>query len=746
MPYGTTLTSNIIAYSLLGVLSAYYLFQYLDYYPLLPLHELLWNCLVYVTPASLVSALDRRVGKTGALQNHSKSRTFAAKSEAMRHLLGFDARSALLNFQRPRRLSALGNVFKTSTGYALPGLGNWDNSCYQNSVLQGLASLPSVSAFLDQEIPNSQPDEAVPTREALRMLIRKLNDPSNGGKRLWTPAELKSMSSWQQQDAQEYFSKILDEIERETSRSVTYRPTTSGLLDLEDPDIENHKGYQLYSHVSNQAAPRVNHSPEHRILSNRLPEELSTITMRNPLEGLLAQRVGCLNCGYVEGLSLIPFNCITVPLGKQRTYQIETCLDEYTALEHINGVECLKCTLLRQKQQLERLLDPPHPRVGGEEVELEPRLSEALVQSVSTRLKAVMEALENDDFSENTLLKKCQIPTKSRVSTTKTRQAVIARAPKALVLHVNRSVFDELSGTQSKNYANVRFLQDLDLSPWCLGRISTNKDTEMETWNVDPSKSLLSKGDEMRDTGDFLYRLRAVVTHYGRHENGHYICYRESPRNDTSQNKEKDESLWWRLSDDEVSSVSHENVLAQGGVFMLFYENVERSMTKRSQQPNSADSIATEHKVDVITQRVELEEDKITIDADEIASAHENSDTEDHDLPDKRAVSIDPTVDQTKAFTSPRPLTATHSDFSGPQPVTTIAPLPEEAEDVQFSKLRVLDRSMEVPRKTSVSKGSAKVKVQVAPVMRTSGTREKKGSTGSAGDSMASISSMITAN
>ena len=746
MLYGSTLTSNIIAYSLLGVLSAYYLFQYLDYYPLLPLHELLWNCLVYATPASLVSALDRRVRKTGALQDYSKSRTFAAKSEAMRHLLGFDARSALLNFQRPRRLSALSTVFKTSTGHALPGLGNWDNSCYQNSVLQGLASLPSVSAFLDQEIPNPQSDEAAPTREALRMLIRKLNDSSNGGKRLWTPAELKSMSSWQQQDAQEYFSKILDEIERETSRSIAYRPTASGLLDLEDPEIENHKDSQSCSHLSNQASPRVNHYPEHRIQLNRLPEELSGFILRNPLEGLLAQRVGCLNCGYVEGLSLIPFNCITVPLGKQWTYQIETCLDEYTALEHINGVECFKCTLLRQKEQLERLLDPSHSQIGGEEAELESRLSEALVQSVSTRLKAVTEALEDDDFSENTLLKKCQIPTKSRVSTTKTRQAVIARAPKALVLHVNRSVFDELSGTQSKNYANVRFPQDLDLSPWCLGRISTNKDTEMETWNVDPSKSLLSKGDEMKVTGDFLYRLRAVVTHYGRHENGHYICYRESPRSDTSQNEEKDESLWWRMSDDEVSSVSHENVLAQGGVFMLFYENAEWSTTKRSEQPNSADSIATEHKVDVVTQGGELEADRIAIDADEIAAAHDDSEIQDHDLPDKRAITTDPAVDQTKVFTSPQTLTATDFDFSATQPVATVIPVPEEAEVVQVSKLQGLDRSMEVQRKTSVNKGSAKETAQVAPVMRTSGTREKKGSTGRAGGSMASISSMITAN
>ena len=746
MPYAAAFSSNIVAYSLIGVLSAYYLFQYLDYYPLLPPHEFLWNCLVHVTPDSLVSALDRRLKKTGARQGYPELRTFAAKSEAMRHLLGFHPGSALLNFQRPRRLSALSTVFTTSTRHALPGLGNWDNSCYQNSVLQGLASLPSVSAFLEQEVPTSPSDEAAPTREALRSLIRKLNDPSNGGKRLWTPAELKSMSSWQQQDAQEYFSKILDEIERETSRSIAYRPTTSGLLDLEDTEIRTNKGSPSCSHFSSQAALRVNRHPEHQIELSKLPQELSAIIVRNPLEGLLAQRVGCLNCGYVEGLSLIPFNCLTVPLGKQWSYQIEACLDEYTTLEHINGVECFKCTLLRQKQQLERLLDSPHPQEDGEEVGLESRLSQELVQPASTRLKAVVEALENDDFSENTLLRKCQIPTKSRVSTTKTRQAVIARAPKALVLHVNRSVFDELSGTQSKNYATVRFPQDLDLSPWCLGRTSRNRDTEMETWNTDPSKSLLPEIDKMKETEDLLYRLRAVVTHYGRHENGHYICYRESPRSDTSQDEDKDESLWWRLSDDEVSSVSHESVLSQGGVFMLFYEKVECSATKRSEQPNIADSISTKHTVDVVTQGGELEEDKIAMDADEIAPAHEDTGQKDHDLPDTRAITIDPAVSQTKAFTSPQTLVATSSDFSVTQPVATATSLPEETEDVQVSKLQSLDRNMEIQRKTSVNRGPAKETLQVAPVMRTSGTREEKDSTGMAGSSMASISSMISAN
>ena len=63
-------------------------------------------------------------------------------------------------------------------------------------------------------------------------------------------------------------------------------------------------------------------------------------------------------------------------------------------------------------------------------------------------------------------------------------------------------------------------------------------------------------------SSDSQYTLQAVITHYGRHENGHYICYRKTPGSDQ----------WWRISDEDVWKVSEAEVKAQGGVFMLFYE------------------------------------------------------------------------------------------------------------------------------------------------------------------------------
>jgi len=234
---------------------------------------------------------------------------------------------------------------------------------------------------------------------------------------------------------------------------------------------------------------------------------------------------------------MIPFNCLTVPLGSDYSYGLEGCLDEYTKLEEINEVDCAKCTLLRAQQQLQQML--PAQESTDEQCE-ESSVSTKLlslppeIRAMATkRLQAIQKALDEDEFSDKTLNETCQIPKKAHVSSTKTRQAIIGRAPQSLVVHVNRSVFDELTGIQRKNYASVRYPLELDLQAWMLGSEVGGSATQ----------SMLSASSQ---DGSCLYRLRAVVTHYGRHENGHYICYRKHPvslRTEESSGDVDDEEL-----------------------------------------------------------------------------------------------------------------------------------------------------------------------------------------------------------
>ncbi|KAL1388215.1 hypothetical protein HDK64DRAFT_338363 [Phyllosticta capitalensis] len=512
--------------------------------------ENLWNIFVHIMPAPLVFALGQPSFSLG--EDDGSASTFAAKNEVLRKLFGLDGFGMLKAISGDRTLRTYGTMINSKDAVP-PGLGNWDNSCYQNSVIQGLASLPCLQRFLLQGMTSFDGLASDSTNGALLDTVQKLNNPEYHGRHLWTPAKLKNMSSWQQQDAQEYFSKVLDEIDREILRASRQSRNVAG---LEDAPLTEEKAVA---------------DPVRRPNYSAFPENL-----RNPLEGLLAQRVGCMNCGHTEGLSMIPFNCLTVPLQKDWGYgcDIRDCLNEYTKLEPIEGVECASCTLLKAEENLKNLLENAgEPGSPGME-----KVKETSIQ----RLQAVQHALGDEDFSDNTVLKKCHIPRKNWVQSTKSRQAVIGRPPKALVIHVNRSVFDEMTGVQRKNYAHVSFPEILDLGPWSLGSgeqpaYLKELNGHSEIWSTNPSESMISS-NYLFEEPKLPYQLRAVVSHYGRHENGHYVCYRKHPFNtpdfEKKSGEEDDEQQesWWRQSDEDVSRVSKDDVLAQGGVFMLFYE------------------------------------------------------------------------------------------------------------------------------------------------------------------------------
>ncbi|KAI0911201.1 cysteine proteinase [Ustulina deusta] len=566
--------------------------------------ELLWDLIVAATPARLLYALDRWLHPPIFPVPESKlsvqSSSHAAKSDVLRRILGMDSPNSIIN-----AVAHAGETIKSLSSIKLkriidqpPGLGNYDNSCFQNSILQSLSSLKPFPAYLasaleDAEAVNDNRDSS--SVATLRDLLSKLVDSRNNGVTLWTPKKLKSLDTWQQQDAQEYYSKILDEVDKEVTKVAIaqYRPSGLEAAGLRDDTVESQhsddSGYQSLSSLGKPAS--------------------EARTTKNPLEGLVAQRVACVQCSYSEGLSMIPFNCITLNLGVgQGAHDLYERLDSYTALESIEGVECAKCTLLKIQRLLNIIVDRSK-EVGS----LEATLREPLA-----RLEAVKQALEDEDFEEQTLGDKCRISKQHRVSSTKTKQMVIGRPPSSLAIHINRSVFDENTGQMFKNLAAVRFPSTLDLGPWCLGSAGpyapNDSDADLssqanqgieEQWTSDPKSSMVAGDLNPSKISGPIYELRAVITHQGRHENGHYVCYRKHPcqvdsaeddsngedvlpkedqakhdqdgKRDSQPEITGQDSKWWRLSDETVWEVTEESVLAQGGVFMLFYDCVDQN-------------------------------------------------------------------------------------------------------------------------------------------------------------------------
>ncbi|KAF4511134.1 hypothetical protein G6O67_002957 [Ophiocordyceps sinensis] len=579
------------------------------------LENFLWDSFIFVIPAPLLFAVDGRINPSSPRQRtlyDTRQSTHAAKSEAMSRLIGVDRRRRVLASMaqaRTRALSVTGSGFQRP-----PGLGNRDNSCYQNSILQGLAALQSFADYLSAcvRVVDSQEDGG-DVAQTLRALIGDLNEPSNNGKTIWTPSMLKSMSTWTQQDAQEYFSKMLDDIDRGVAKAVK--------------ETRRYSGFEADCGKDDAAASQ--HSDDSGYQSLSASPDLSAIrSLRNPLEGLLAQRVACVACDYAEGLSMIPFNCLTLSLGLDKNrHDLFERLDAYSRVESIEGVECPKCTLLKAQRLLTKLIERLQGSGAPSEQLAEPR----------RRLGAVESALEEDDFGEETIAENCKISSQCKVSSTKTKQIVIARPPQSLAIHVNRSVFDPTTFDMMKNSAPVSFPLTLDLGPWCLGSSETQgalcamektaDDTDMgeERWQLGPTASMIA-GDvrPSRLTGP-IYELRAAVTHAGRHENGHYVCYRTYPSQPSPTSKEVPDSQesgntavadnmddenagtdraetnssdaasagnpgWWRLSDHNVSRVDEGTVLGlSSGVFMLFYECVDPSMMLKSHGESTGD-------------------------------------------------------------------------------------------------------------------------------------------------------------
>lgn len=544
----------------------YWLFAYLDVLPI-TVSQALWQTLVFLTPTRIILALDPERDKGQDLDAQMEISGFQAKSEAIQRILGVRQFPFSSMISRSTSLQGLGSsLLLGGKDHVPPGLGNWDNSCYQNSVIQGLASLRSFREFVERNLQTLDGRGPLSSHLALKDILQRLNDPASHGQTLWIPGELKSMCSWQQQDAQEYFSKIMDQLDREIRQASKTWTSNAGL-----------KMTGLREHA-------IGLSPLSGPGTQPVTKAEQYAPLRSPLDGLLAQRVGCMRCGWTDGLSLIPFNCLTVSLGRNWEYDIRECLDEYMTLEPIEGVECAKCTLLRTEEQLRNLLKQIESDEELRNQQESPNMPGELKAAAQERLDAVRTALEESDFTESTLSKKCHIPSKNRATVTKSRQAVIARPPQAFVIHVNRSVFDETTGMLRKNFADVRFPSTLDIGEWCLGTRSAGdgKDAQ-EEWTTDPQASMLPQpGATVLDR---LYELRAVLTHYGRHENGHYICYRKYPVRDfpasvpeavleADGDKERTER-WFRLSDEDVQMVSEKAVFSQGGVFMLFYERVD---------------------------------------------------------------------------------------------------------------------------------------------------------------------------
>ena len=512
----------------------YYALHFFDVWPSTitrSLHEVI----IYLIPSQAIYALQYLMARYGRLPDDLQRFQKAdfgsqhAKAEAVHRMLGQSPFPTAL--RKARSLSGLESIIPASKEIGPPGLGNWDNSCYQNSILHGLASLPAFMQYIEKSLHLCE-RLAVPasTHRALQLFLSQLSDTSQRQTTVWTPNVLKSMDSWQQQDAQEYFSKIVDVVEKEASKcsmSLKKRLVTGleALVQKRKADDES-LGMLRRFHISEDASEDESSlAKAHTSLSPTQERKISAVVGQgmlaslptHPMDGQQAQALRCQSCGFSEGGIATPFSCLTLNLGLGGRCHLEELLDEYTNAEMVEGVECTECT-------------------------------KALADGKADKTEISESDIDQDGPSPS------KRPKLKPVLREKAKQITISRLPKNLVIHINRSIFDDW-GNQRKNTAPLEFPITLEfIRNWC--------------WPA------AAPGEE--DLIESDYTLKCVVMHHGRHENGHYVAFAK---------RDKD---WYCFNDEIVTKVNEAEVLSRGNVFMLFYEAVEEPpATQISQDPDS---------------------------------------------------------------------------------------------------------------------------------------------------------------
>ncbi|KAI0355326.1 cysteine proteinase [Trametes cingulata] len=470
----------------------------------------------------------------------------------------------------------------TSEDGYYPGLVNISGTyCFMNSTLQAMASLTYLQPQLDEIHARAEAlDVPTPVIDSLRELVRTLNTPSSSS-RAFRPVDIINalsnhnpgkhnslFSSREHQDAQELFQLLSECIKSEASAVAKESRRDRGLGGLTKQDALNAR-------------------------------DLS----QTVFDGLTANRRSCMECGYTEAVMHFPFDNWQLAVPRMvGACCLEECLEDYTRLELLNDCICRKCSMLatyrRLEQEAERLTEASQ---ASQDPTSSKKKRARDARKLMMRVKAALDEGRIEEDIKGVKMEKIF----SRAST---KQSMIARPPPVLALHLNRSM--HYGHYAAKNNCRVVFPEILDLTPYTTsGQLSTQPSAPISSPPPPiPIQRSVTPTPSTYAVPRTLYRLAAVVCHYGQHSFGHYVCFRRKPRPPSAGDRrfappklacplgcdcarcerygpvrDDDDSGsrpgrgWLRISDDTVQECGIERVLQEGsGAFMLYYERVQQ--------------------------------------------------------------------------------------------------------------------------------------------------------------------------
>ncbi|KAJ7309850.1 hypothetical protein JRQ81_007924 [Phrynocephalus forsythii] len=442
---------------------------------------------------------------------------------------------------------------KKSRKGLVPGLLNLGNTCFLNSLLQGLASCPSFIKWLEGFATPCQAGQSeTPGRQSLSVTLLHLLQALSGQveteeERLDASCLLEVLrayrwhiSSFEEQDAHELFHVLTSSLEDERD----HQPRVTPLFDV-------HSLEQQPERPQKQICCRTRGSPLPLPSHWKLP---------HPFHGRLTSNTVCKQCQRQSPLRYDTFDSLSLSIpvavwGHPLT--LDRCLHHFISSESVKGVVCDNCTRIQTEQNGNRLVTEDQ-------------------------------------------------------RTTFVKQLKLGKLPQCLCIHLQRLSWSN-HGTPLKRNEHVQFGEFLAMDlyrhrfpaqapkPAQDGSPPGAVDAEGETEQPEGYKAPFLNGtcspllvtspvafpyvavpDGSSPT--YLYRLMAVVVHQGDMHSGHFVTYRRSPPSPKNPLALSGQWLW--ASDETVRKSTLQEVLASSA-YLLFYERVHARRAPPPPQPSA---------------------------------------------------------------------------------------------------------------------------------------------------------------
>lgn len=453
-------------------------------------------------------------------------------------------------FARQRRLdSSCLSLSHEGKVLHIQGIRNLGNTCFLSCVLQSLASCSKFIAYLediaiasklfagDQMVQHPCIDELLQCVMHIRSLSpQKSNYCYNPSYLLKLIIEHNpSLGGQTQQDALECMQTIFSKIHQEITSLYETGDGASSLV----------------SSISLGLLGHCNLSTNQRV--GRIPGRI--VIPSNPFQGWITSQIACEVCKsmHPEIIQVITAIPLTLPLPLSRdvsslkSLQLTDCLEEFFRSEVLSDeVECSYCTATKTIKSIEEKVELYESlcsrratiKTTNQHILNELQINKLLLDAIKkTHIVGETDKWSVDDDFD---IKPMDVESNRtitfdesfihRVRTSSVKHGAILRLPKIICINFHR-MFYSLNGTLLKQNKHVSF--PLHLSP-----------------------SLLQGAHETSSTS---YVLKAVITHQGSENSGHYMTYALVSKR------------WYIFSDHLVSEVHLKEVM-QSQAFMLFYE------------------------------------------------------------------------------------------------------------------------------------------------------------------------------